>query len=378
MRRFFLTGAASLLALSVMVGSPGAAAVSDNAVLFDFERDDSGFAPIYADYPSGMGVEAFYEFQHSYGEVPIDGAGNGIFISGNNHSDDLFMGYVKELGGFAPWRMYHFTVSFLLATKVERGMFGVGGAPGENVIVKCGITPIRPAAELVSGYYRMNIDTGHQGNSGKDMVIVGDMAKTESRCTGAYEFKEFSAEFDAAANALGEIYLIIGTDSGFEAATSYYLDDISVSWEEAGRQPIVTRAQAARMLFHTADRPSADPANCPFQDVAVGDPNREAITWAQEGGVLVGCGSGMFCPEKPMTVEQALVMIWRFVGSPAADLSVLSAYSDHMQLSAWARDSAAWAIANGVYQPNEKIGPTEPITMEQLSRCLGQIAVACG
>lgn len=80
-------------------------------------------------------------------------------------------------------------------------------------------------------YYRMNIDTGKQGNSGKDMVVVGDMAKTENNRSGEYEFKEFQAEFDVAANSLGEVFLIIGTDSGFEATTSYYLDDISVSWD---------------------------------------------------------------------------------------------------------------------------------------------------
>ena len=78
----------------------------------------------------------------------------------------------------------------------------------------------------------MNIDTGNQGNSGKDMVVVGDMTKTENNRPGEYEFKEFQAEFDVTANIRGEVFLIIGTDSGFEATTSYYLDDISVSWED--------------------------------------------------------------------------------------------------------------------------------------------------
>ncbi len=185
-------------------------------------------------------MEQFYEFQHKHGEVPIDGAGNGIFISGNNHSDDLFMGYVKKLDGFATAAHYHVSVSFKLATDVGSGMIGVGGSPGENVSVKCGVTSMQPRAVLQGGDFRLNLDKGNQGVGGADMVIVGNMAKDEEIRPGEYEFKKLQSEFDVTASDLGEIYLIIGTDSGFEATTSYYLDDVSVTWEKIAGQPVVT------------------------------------------------------------------------------------------------------------------------------------------
>ena len=241
MKRLLTMWITTLLTISMMTGCASSVKKSDgtNSVKFDFEKDDAGFTPIYADYPYSEGVEKFYEFQHNYGKVPIDGAGNGIFISGNNHSDDLFMGYVKALEVFAPTKAYHFSVSFKLATDVEGGLVGVGGAPGEDVTVKCGVTQIKPEALPVESegitYYRLNIDAGQQGNGGQGMVVVGDMAKTENNRPGEYEFKEFTAEFDVTANALGEVYLVIGTDSGFEASTSYYLDDISVTWDEASK-----------------------------------------------------------------------------------------------------------------------------------------------
>lgn len=378
MKRIFTKGLASLLVVSTIAGCTAAAA-ADNAVTFDFETDDSGFSPIYADYPNSEGVEEFYEFQHSYGEVPVDGAGNGIFISGNNHSDDLFMGYVKRLDGFAPARTYRFNVSFKLATNVESNLVGVGGSPGEGVTVKCGVTPTEPVVMLDGtgehAYFRLNIDAGRQSNSGKDMAVVGDMAKSANIRPGEYEFKTFEASFDTAANVLGEVYLIIGTDSGFEATTSYYLDDISVEWAEAAEQPVATRAQAAQMLFNTADRASADPAKCPFRDVASDNPNIEAITWAQANGYLGGYGNGLFGPEDGMTVEQAMVMIYRFFGNPAADQSVLNRYEDGNLISAWARDAVAWTIANQVFRPDGTISPQTPITVETLTACLGQIAV---
>ena len=43
------------------------------------------------------------------------------------------------------------------------------------------------------------------------------------------------------------------TDSGFEGVTSYYLDDISVSWADTATASI-TRGDAVKMLFDHAHR----------------------------------------------------------------------------------------------------------------------------
>lgn len=379
MKRFLTMGIASLLALSMMAGYTSATAVSDstNSVTFDFEMDNAGFAPIYADYPAGEGVEEFYEFQYDYGKVPIEGAGNGIFISGNNHSDDLFMGYMKVLEGLTPSRTYHFTVSFKLATNVEGGMIGVGGSPGASVYVKGGVTAEKPQCEPDDQqHYRLNIDKGNQGTDGRDMRLLGNLEKEDAQRPGEYEWKVFSFSMQAKANDSGCVYLIIGTDSGFEATSSYYLDDISITWEEVAQQPMVTRGQAAQMLFSAADRPSTDLIKCPFRDVAQDNPHIDAITWAQEHGYLSGYGNNLFGPEDSMTIEQAMVMIYRVSSSPTANQSVLNRYEDGGQVSAWAKDAVAWTIANEVFQPDSTISPQEPITIEALTACLGQIGVA--
>ena len=377
MKKLISTGLAAILIISMLTAM--ASAVDSASVQFDFSQSDSGFVPIFADYPNTEGVEEFYEFRHSWGEVPIPGAGKGLFISGNNHSDDLFMGYVKMLDGFVPARTYHFTVSFKLATDVEGGLVGVGGSPGESVAVKCGITPTRPTTVSVDNgafsYHCMNIDTGRQGSGGKDMVVVGDMAKTENNRPGEYEYKEFHAEFDAAADIRGEIYLIIATDSGFEATTSYYLDDVTVSWADT-EQPAATRGQAAQMLFDTADRANADPRNCTFQDIAKDAPYAEAVAWAQQNGYVNGYGDGRFGPEDSMTVEQAMVMIYRFFGSPSADLSLLDSLAYSGQISPWAEEAMAWAMANGFLRSTEEVFPQSAISVKDLTYSLGQIVIA--
>lgn len=379
-KRIFSLNAAAILALNMVTVSVYGAK-TDTSLLFDFNNSDNGFTAIFSDYPNSEGVEEFYEFKHEYGEIPISGAGNGIFISGNNHSDDLFMGYVKKLEGFVPEKNYHFTVSFKLATDVDSGLFGAGGSPGESVSVKCGITSIEPVSTVAENsgieYYRMNIDKGSQSNSGNDMVVVGDMSKIESNHLGAYEFKNFHAEFDISANSRGEVYLIIGTDSGFEATTSYYLDDISVNWTDA-KESYVTRGEAAQMLFDIADRPSADVENCIFGDVDTTSPYAEAIVWAEQNGYLSGYGNGLFGPNDKMTIEQAMVMIYRFLGTPAVNNKfVLNKFEDSDQISVWAKDAIVWMIENELFKPDKEISPKSQISKEQLVYATSQIAVAC-
>ena len=202
-------------------------------VKFDFEKDDCGFVPIFADYPNDEGVEDFYEFKHSHADVPVEGAGKGLYISGNNHSDDLFMGYYRELAGFEAGKSYTFGISFKLATNVETGFIGIGGSPGESVYVKCGMVNYKPESVTPRDditNYRLNIDKGNQATDGQDMKIVGSLAKNSVTEFDAYEFNLIELTFTVTANADGIVYLIIGTDSGFEGPSDYYLDDIEISW----------------------------------------------------------------------------------------------------------------------------------------------------
>ena len=103
------------------------------------------------------------------------------------------------------------------------------------------------------------------------------------------------------------------TDSGFEGVTSYYLDDISVSWADTATVSI-TRGDAVKMLFDHAHRWDEAVGPPTFTDVAWDAPYAEAVAWAEQNGYLGGYGNGFFGPEDAMTVEQAMVMIFRLFG----------------------------------------------------------------
>lgn len=375
-KRFCSLGVAAAIGMSILAGT-AAAKETTAGLTFDFNQNDGGFTPIFSDYPNEQGVEEFYELRSGHEEVPIAEAGKGLFLSGNNHSDDLFMGYYKDLIGLVPETEYQFTVRFQLATNVENDMIGIGGAPGESVFVKCGVASKEPENSLDSlNHFCLNIDKGSQSTSGSDMIVVGNLAKEEINRPGEYEFNEIETKVIARTDEAGTAYLVIGTDSGFEGVTSYYLDDISVSWADTATVSI-TRGDAVKMLFDHANRWDEAVGPPTFTDVAWDAPYAEAVAWAEQNGYLGGYGNGFFGPEDMMSVEQAMVMIYRLFGSPkVTDAGVLDSYKDASQISPWARDAVAFSITNKLLVPDGKILPQSPISVKALRYAIGQIGMA--
>ena len=375
-KRFCSLGVAAAIGMSILAGT-AAAKETTAGLTFDFNQNDGGFTPIFSDYPNEQGGEEFYELRSGHEEVPIAEAGKGLFLSGNNHSDDLFMGYYKDLSGLVPETEYQFTVRFQLATNVENDMIGIGGAPGESVFVKCGVASKEPENSLDSlNHFCLNIDKGSQSTSGSDMIVVGNLAKEEINRPGEYEFNEIETKVIARTDEAGTAYLVIGTDSGFEGVTSYYLDDISVSWADTATVSI-TRGDAVKMLFDHAHRWDEAVGPPTFTDVAWDAPYAEAVAWAEQNGYLGDYGNGFFGPEDMMSVEQAMVMIYRLFGSPkVTDAGVLDSYKDASQISPWARDAVAFSITNKLLVPDGKILPQSPISVKALRYAIGQIGMA--
>ncbi|MGI5936441.1 MAG: copper amine oxidase N-terminal domain-containing protein [Oscillospiraceae bacterium] len=195
--------------------------------IYAFENGAAGFEAIFSDYYyDPEGDYDIYELASDYRNIPVEGRESmGLYIASHNRSDDIFMGYLKEIGGLKPNREYNFDVEFLLATDVEPGLIGIGGAPGESVFVKCGATTSKPEVVLVNDYFTLNIDKGTQNNNGEAMQLIGNIAKPEGAPEG-FVFKQMAASFTVKTDADGRFYLIIGTDSGFEGFTEYYIDDV--------------------------------------------------------------------------------------------------------------------------------------------------------
>ena len=203
----------------------------DNKVIiefqFDNDNDADGWEAAFADYP--VGEEEFYELTARLEQLPspLENIA-GFNVSGNNHSADLFMFIKKKFSGFEPNTRYQLQFEITFATNVPSGCFGVGGPPGEAVFIKAGATVIEPLPfNDGSGFYLMNVDKGNQSVGGSDAIPIGDFANSKD-CNDldfSYELKTLKSEeneFSLFTDFEGTLWILFGTDSGFEATTSIY------------------------------------------------------------------------------------------------------------------------------------------------------------
>lgn len=204
-------------------------------VRVDFSTGQQGWMAGFSDYPPAD--EAIYHLQSDYRALPapLDTSQRALFISGVNRSDDLFMYWKGQIVGLSPGTRYRASFEVEFATNAPSGCAGVGGAPGENVWVKAGATDIEPESVLDGSFLIMNIDKGNQSTSGDNAVVIGDVASSQT-CDGGelqWELKLLSGmeTVDVTADSVGRIWLLFGSDSGFESITSLYYTQVLATFE---------------------------------------------------------------------------------------------------------------------------------------------------
>ncbi len=196
---------------------------------YNFTTNTEGWTGDFADYPEGEEETYELEFSHSFLPAPLDNTQGSLRLSGTNHSDDLFMFVKREVTGLLPNREYLFNIEVEFATDVAEGMAGIGGSPGESVYIKAGATPTEPEKQQdEEGWYRLDIDKGNQSQGGEDMIVVGDFANGTDQNVYTLKTVSNSAPFHATTSNQGTLWLLFGTDSGFEGRTTLYINRIEV------------------------------------------------------------------------------------------------------------------------------------------------------
>jgi len=199
----------------------------------DFTAGTDGWIGDFADYPTDPAQIPKYEleFTHTVLPDPLNTSDGALKQSGINRSDDLFMFIKKKITGLEPGRNYTVDLKVDFASNAADNMVGVGGAPGEGVTIKAGAVSIEPIkiANTIENYYRMNIDKSNQSQSGMDMKVIGNFANGTD--LNVYKIKQLSTStpLNVKASQQGEIWLVIGTDSGFESRTTIYYNSIQAT-----------------------------------------------------------------------------------------------------------------------------------------------------
>jgi hypothetical protein len=209
---------------------------------FRFCADSGGWVGGFADLPAAERDGDLYRLSFRRAKLP-DGTTarplRGLRLSGDNRSDDLFMYVKRQITGLAPRAVYAIRLRFTLYTNAGEGCAGIGGAPGESVYVKAGAAAVEPdAVESTDGELRMNLDKGEQSQDGADAIVIGDLAAAGANCSGTvFVPKRFATPRGALAAETdrdGNLWVLLGTDSGFEGRTTYFITHVRVNLH---RQP---------------------------------------------------------------------------------------------------------------------------------------------
>jgi hypothetical protein len=202
----------------------------------DFNEGQDQWTAGFTDYPAGEWDSAAFELMFEYAPLPAPlQHRKGMMLSGNNHSDDLFMFIKRKVSGLSPETVYALDFDVEFASNAPTGAIGAGGAPGESVYLKAGASSLEPKKVVDGGTCVLNIDKGNQSTGGEDLIVLGNIGVAPNvndytlieRSSSQYNYQH-NTPFMARTNSKGELWLIVGTDSGFEGTTTLYYTRISI------------------------------------------------------------------------------------------------------------------------------------------------------
>ncbi|MEJ8804366.1 hypothetical protein [Pontibacter sp. H249] len=234
--KLFLCCALAVLSFGCNDDDDGGTAMPTESLSYTFEESAEGWAGGFSDYPKDW-EESRFEFEFDREALPPGVGENSMAmkLSGRNISDDLFMFMKKQVTGLKPNHTYQVTFQIELASQYPEQSVGIGGSPGASVYLKAGgsaTEPIPIEEQGVGNNIRMNIDKGGQSQGGEDMVVLGNVGIAGN----TFEYRLINRDnlqnpIEITTDGSGSLWLIVGTDSGFEGTTTLYYNTIEVNLE---------------------------------------------------------------------------------------------------------------------------------------------------
>ncbi|MEO6285049.1 MAG: hypothetical protein ABIN80_16045 [Dyadobacter sp.] len=232
MKKWMVWTSLSLAAMLAGCNDDGLDAIT--TVDSNFETGTDNWVAEFAEYDTTT-VDSTLTMKFAQTRLPtgLDTSQHAFRIQSTNRSDDMFMYLKKKVTGFVPNATYLVQFDINLATNYPANSIGVGGSPGSSVYFKVGASGAEPARKLQKTFYQFTLDKGQQSQGGVDAIVLGDVANGREDSKYALIKKTNSDKpFTIKANANGEIWLFVGTDSGYEGLTVLYYDRIKVTITE--------------------------------------------------------------------------------------------------------------------------------------------------
>lgn len=197
----------------------------------EFSNGYDGWSGDFADYPTSDSILFQLEFNRTTLPEYLDAGKYCLKISGNNHSDDLFMFIKRKISGLKANSIYKLRIDVEFASNAPTNTMGVGGAQGEGVIMKAGAMLTEPLKIDNKGFYEMNISKGNQVTPGTDIDTIGHIGVSDTTTVFTIINRTNATHvFTIKTNEKGEVWVCIGTDSGYESVTTLYYTLITLNF----------------------------------------------------------------------------------------------------------------------------------------------------
>ena len=192
----------------------------------DFKTNSDGWTAEVTDYSTDQ--ESDIEFQSGLKALPapLDSSKKAFMISSHNRSDDLFMFLKKKVTGLQPNQTYKVTFDVELASMYGTNSFGIGGSPGSSVFLKAGASATEPKKVKEGDQYHLSIEKGAQSEGATTVPVLGTIDAGENITQYKLIQRSTQQPITVKANDAGELWLLVGTDSGFEGVTTLYYNKI--------------------------------------------------------------------------------------------------------------------------------------------------------
>lgn len=213
-----------LLSLFLLIGHVYA---KEKTLTYDFNNGLQGWKVAFADYPPGE--EDFFELESALKPLPgeISPTRRGLFITGNNHSDDLYMFMTKSIGkaeGIVPGATYEVRFRITFDSNAPTGCLGTGGAPGEGVVLQANTINERPQT-FVDDQNILRTLFSH-GKFVSNIANGIDCEVSQGEYVRLIKLQPTVIEVRSGKD--GKLWLVVGTDSGFESTTALFYEKIEV------------------------------------------------------------------------------------------------------------------------------------------------------
>lgn len=138
----------------------------------------------------------------------------------------------------------------------------------------------------------------------------------------------------------------------------------------------LTRAMLVTVLYRNEGEPAADNGHS-FTDVEKGAYYENAVSWAQQNGVVKGISETEFSPDAPITREQIAAILHRYAQWKGIDVSVgedtnILSYRDFDMISEYAIASLQWAAGTGLLKGRTEttLNPRDNATRAEIAAIL--------